>query len=149
MNPLDQMRTFIKSYPDADILSSLSIDYTDSIPNNGGLFPSGLVEVRRSADIMGNISVENQYNFALYTVFEKAPREDSGATFNADWLMGFQEWVQEQSICGLAPIFGDDPKSERIIAQNGSIYSADEEGVAIYAIQISVSFTKNFKKKRG
>ncbi len=147
MSPLDKMRTFIKSFPDANILSQLSIDYTDSIPNCGGLFPSGLVEIKRSTDIVGNTSVENQYNFALYTAFEKAPGEDTGATFNADWLMDFQEWVQKQSVCGLAPSFGDMPKTERIVAQNGAIYSADEEGVAIYVIQISVLFTKHFKKR--
>lgn len=141
---LEKMREFVASYPDADILDALTIDYTDQVPNNGGLFANGLVEIRRRRDIVGNTSVENQYNFALYTVFDKSPDEDEGATINAEWLMGFQEWVQEQSIRGLAPVFGDEPQSERISAQNGTIYSAEGEGTALYVIQLSVTFIKNY-----
>lgn len=141
---LEKMRAFVGSYPDADILGQLSIDYTDQVPNCGGLFPSGLVEVRRRTDLLGNVSVDNQYNFALYTVLEKSPDEDYGATYNAEWLMGFQEWVQEQSARGLAPSFGDEPRDERITAQNGAIFSAEGEGTAVYAVQLSVTFTRNY-----
>jgi hypothetical protein len=62
--------------------------------------------------------------------------------------MAFQEWVQEQSVLGLAPTFGDDPRMERITAQNGAIYSADAEGAAVYAIQISVSFTRRYERSQ-
>lgn len=140
------MRSFVESYPDADILGSLSIDFTDSVPNNGGLFPDGLVEISRRRDIVGNVTVVNQYNFALYTVFEKSPDEDEGATYNAEWLLGFQEWVQEQSVTGAAPTFGDQPRRERITAQNGAIYSAEDEGTAMYAIQVSVEFEKHYRR---
>lgn len=143
---LKQMREFIKEYPGADILSQLDIDYTDAIPNCAGLFPSGLVEVNRTTYINGDVSVLNQCNFALYTVFEKAPNEDEGATINADWLMDFQKWVQKQSVLGKAPTFGDEPRNEKIVAQNGAIYSADEEGTAVYAIQISVTFINNYEE---
>lgn len=143
---LEKMRNFIEEYPDADILSQLNIDYTDAIPNCAGLFPSGLVEVKRTTYINGDVSVLNQCNFALYTLFEKAPGEDVGATLNADWLMDFQRWVQEQSVLGKAPVFGDEPRNEKIVAQNGAIYSADEEGTAVYAIQISVTFINNYEK---
>lgn len=142
--PLEKMRDFIESFPGADVLGSLVIDYTDNVPNSAGLFPSGLVEVSRVRDIVGNTIVTNQYNFALYAVLEKSPDEDYGATANAEWQMAFQEWVQEQSVTGAAPTFGDDPRAESIKAQNGAIYSADEEGTAIYAIQLSVTFIKNY-----
>ena len=144
---LEKMRAFVESFPDADVFDSLFIDYTDNVPNSGGLFPSGLVEVSRRRDITGNTTVENQYNFALYTVLEKSPDEDGGATYNAEWQMAFQEWVQEQSARGTAPTFGDEPRTERITAQNGAIYSADEEGVAMYVIQLSVTFTKHFGRR--
>ena len=61
--------------------------------------------------------------------------------------MNLQEWVQEQSIIGAAPKFGDEPTAERIQAQNGSIYGADEEGTAIYMVQLSVNFIKKFVKE--
>ena len=141
---LDKMRELVASYPGADVLSGLSIDYADRVPECASLFPSGLVEVRRRTDIPGVVTVENRYNFALYTVLTKAPADDDGATYNAEWVADFQEWVQEQSARRMAPTFGDEPRSERITAQNGQIYSAQDEGVAVYAIQLSVSFVRHF-----
>ena len=146
MTPLETMRAFVASYPDADILSTLAIDYTDQVPDMGGIFPQGLVEVARRTDLLGNVTVTNQLNFAIYTVLAKAPEDDAGATYNAEWVLDFQRWVQAQSVTHQAPAFGDVPHTERIVAQNGEIYSADAEGVAIYAIQISVIYTKRYQK---
>ena len=144
--PLEKMRAFIARYPHGDALENLQIDYTDKVPNCGGLFPSGLVEVRRRTDLLGNVTAENQLNFALYAMMAKAPGDDAGATVNAEWGAGLQEWVQEQSAIGNAPTFGDEPHTERITAQNGAIYSADDEGWAVYAIQISAAYTKRFER---
>ncbi len=146
MTPLEMMRAFVGSYPDADILSTLAIDYTDQVPDMGGIFPQGIVEVTRRYDLLGNATATNQLNFALYTVLGKAPEDDVGATYNAEWQLGFQQWVQEQSSLRLAPTFGDEPLTESITAQNGEIYSAEAEGVAIYAIQISVTYTKKYRR---
>lgn len=145
MTALEKMRGFIGSYPDADILGRFQVDYTDQVPDNGGLFPNGLVEVSRRTDVTGfTYEVENQLNFAVYTLLAKSPGDDAGSTFNAEWVMGFQEWVQEQSARGLAPAFGDKPRRERITAQNGQLYSAGDEGTALYAVQISVRYVKEF-----
>ena len=144
MTALEKMRGFVASYPGADILSEFRIDYTDQIPSNGGLFPSGLVEISRKTDLLGNTTATNQYNFGLYCNLEKSPGDDVQATINADWLMGFQEWVQEQSIQGLAPVFGDDQRQGRITAQNGVLYAAEDEGVATYMVQLSAQFIKRF-----
>ena len=143
---LDIMREFIDSYPDADILGELAIDYTSNVPNSAGLFPTGLVEVRKRRDILGNVESDRQANFALYAVLTKAPGDDEGATYNASWIMGFQEWVLDQSAKGLAPRFGDVPEKEGMVAQNGQVYQSDEEGWAMYVIQISATFTKRFER---
>lgn len=143
---LETMRAFVASFPGTDVLEFLAIDYADRVPNAAGLFPGGLVEVRRSTDLLGNVTTENQYNFALYAVVGKAPGDDVIATQTQEWLMAFQEWVQEQSARGLAPTFGDEPRAERIVAQNGEIYSADDEGTAVYAIQIAVNFTRHYER---
>ena len=144
MTPLEKITKFVKSYPGSDSFRDFHIDYTDQIPANGGVFPSGLVEVSRKTDIFGNTTVTNQYNFGLYYVFEKAPGDDAGAAVNAGWLMDFQEWVQDQSIAGAAPAFGDVPRQERIIAQNGVMYGQEAEGLAMYMVQLSVQFVKYF-----
>ena len=147
MTALEKIRGFIRQYPGADIFRDFHVDYTDQIPMNGGVFPSGLTEVSRSRDILGNVTIVNQYNFGLYYVFEKSPGDDAGAAENADWVMDFQEWVQEQSVSGAAPIFGDDPKGETITAQNGVLYGADKEGTAMYMVQLTVTFIKKYEVK--
>lgn len=144
--PLERMRMFVARYPYTDILDSLAIDYTDQVPDMGGIFPQGLVEVSRMTDLLGNVTVTNQLNFALYTVLTKAPEDDVGATYNAEWVLDFQQWVQGQSVTHQAPTFGDEPYTESITAQNGEIYSSPTDGVAIYAIQISVMYTKRFRR---
>lgn len=144
MTALEKITAFVQSYPGADILRDFQIDYTDQIPNNGGVFPSGLVEVSRKTDLMGNVTVTNQYNFGLYYVFLKAPGDGAGAAVNADWIMDFQEWVQERSARGEAPVFGDRPGEERVTAQNGVMYAAESEGTATYMVQLSVQFVKYF-----
>lgn len=149
MTALEKIRGFVMSYPGADIFRDFHVDYTDQIPFNGGVFPSGLVEISRTQDIVGNVKATNQYNFGLYYVFQKAPGDDGGAAENADWLMDFQEWVQAQSVMGLAPVFGDDPRQEKIIAQNGVLYGADEEGTAMYMVQLSVQFIKFYEVKNA
>lgn len=147
MTALEKLKDWLKTYPGHDILGEFRVDYTDQVPANGGVFPSGLVEISRKPDIFGNVTVENQYNFGLYYVFVKAPGDDAGATINADWIMDFQEWAQEQSVTGAAPVFGDIPRDERIMAQNGVLYEATDEGLATYMVQLSVRFKKKIEVK--
>jgi len=144
MTALEKLKTWIATYDDYDVLSAFHVDFTDQIPANGGVFPAGMVEVSRRKDILGNGSVLNQYNFGIYTVFTKAPGDDTSSTTNADWIADFQEWVQEQSVTGAAPIFGDNPTEERIMAQNGMLYEATDEGLGTYMVQLSVQFRKNY-----
>lgn len=147
MTALETIRVWIQKFPEFDILKYFNVDYTDQIPSGGGIFPNGLVEVDRSQDIMGNVTVTNQYNFGLYYIFAKDPGDDIGASINADWIMDFQNWVQEQSVLGLAPTFGDIPTDEKIMAQNGVLYATDEEGTATYMVQLSIQFKKKFEVK--
>ena len=145
MTALAKIKAWLATYPGYDILNQFRVDFTDQVPANGGVFPSGLVEIERRSDIFGNVTVTNQNNFGIYFVFEKAPGDDAGAIINADWIMDFQEWVQAQSITGQAPVFGDVPRAEHIAAQNGVLYEATDEGLATYMVQLSVRFTKKFE----
>lgn len=145
MSDLDKIRNWMLTYPQIDRLQGLKVDYYSEQPDNSSISPSGLVEISRKEDILGNVTVENQYNFGLYFVLMKSPEDDVGATDNAAWLMEFQRWVQEQSIRRLAPTFGDDPKHETIKAQNGANEYADKEGTGIYMVQLSVNFTKIYE----
>ena len=135
MKDLEKIKAWVATYPGFDILSEFQVDYVDhALPGNAGILPSGLVEVERQSDIVGHVSAINQYNFGIYCVFAKAPGDGAGAAIKA------------QSVQGLAPVFGDVPRAERITAQNGVLYETDE-GAGTYMVQLSVLFTKKFEVK--
>ena len=146
MSALEKIRKWLLTYPQIGRLQGLRVDYYTTQPDNGSIDPSGLVEISRKEDILGNVTVENQYNFALYFVLAKSPEDDEGSTDNADWLLDLQRWIQEQSIRRQAPTFGDIPRAETISAQNGKVEAADEEGTGIYSVQLSVNFTKIYEE---
>lgn len=147
MTALEKIRDWIETYPRIAAALGLQVDYYAAKPENSSLAPSGLQVISRKEDILGNIIVENQYNFALYFAFPKSPGDDAGATKNAEWLLDFQNWVQEQSIRRLVPTFGDDPKTETIKAQNGEIIDADPDGIGLYSVLLSINFIKKYEVK--
>lgn len=141
---LETIKTWLATYTGFDILSQFQVDYTDQIPNNAGIFPSGMTEIGRSEDILGNVTVLNQINFGIYCVFNKATGDDTGATYNQEWIADFQNWVQEQSAKRLIPQIGDNPRKEIATASNGVLYDATEEGLGTYMIQLSFQYEKKY-----
>lgn len=145
MTDLEKIREWLSGYPGKLPVRQLQVDYFSVHPDDGSIDPSGLIEVSRTADIMGNVTAENQLNFALYFTLLKSPGDDPGATENADMLLDLQKWIQEQSIKKLVPVFGDDPDSETVKAQNGALHLTDEEGVGIYTLQLSINYIKFYE----
>lgn len=145
MTDLERVKEWLATFPGHDILTDMHVDYTDHIPDNGGVFPAGLVELRKRTDVLGNVTLYNQRNFAIYYVLEKSPGDDVGALINASWVEDFQDWVQEQAARGLVPKLGD--RTTAASAQNGILYDADAEGVATYAVQLSITFQKEIEVK--
>lgn len=146
MTDIEKMREWLKTFPGI-IPDNFQIDYTDEIPGNAGLFPTGMQEINRSTSIGGDVTVRNQYNFGLYAVFEKPMDADEISSLNANWVMSLQKWVQEQSARGLAPVFGNiNISSEVIKAQNGMFYGSKENGITgMYMITITVTFSNYYK----
>ena len=145
MTALETMTEFIGSFPDFDILDAFHVDYIDQLPSNGGIRPSGLEELERRYDIFGNCTIRNRLNFAIYAVFPRAPGDDTGSKQNAEWVVAFQDWIQTQSASGAAPAFGDIPRRERITASNGELFEANDEGLAIYMVQLGVEYYKRIE----
>ena len=145
MTDLECLIEWLKTYDGYDILGSCQVDYTDQIPNQGFVFPQGLVEVERREDILGNVTLTDRYNFGLYFTFEKALQDDTAARANASWVMDFQRWVQEQSARGLVPNFGNTETKATAQAQNGTLYSAEDSGTALYMAVLSVTFKRKIE----
>lgn len=145
MTPVHKIQTWLNTFPGIDRIKDMRIDYYSPDPDNGSIDPSGVQLVSIKEDILGNKTVEQQYNFALYYVLAKEPGGDDSAKTNAEWLLQFQNWVNKQSLLGLAPTFGADPKSEQIKAQNGSLTQASMDGIGIYMVQLSVNFIEKYE----
>lgn len=145
MDALETIRNWLKTYPDIGKIMGLNVDYYSVTLDRSSIAPAGLQEISRTEDILGNVTVKNQYNFNLEFVFPKSPGDDEGAAENARWLLAFQNWVQQQSITGKAPVFGDDPKEETVLAQNGTNEYATVEGVGIYTVTLTVNFIKKYE----
>ena len=143
---LDRLREWLGTYPGYDLAVNMLVDYLDSIPGSKSLRPGGLVEISRNEDILGNVTVSNQYNFGLYIAVSKSPGDGAGAAYNADWVLDFQRWVQQQSITHMAPTFGNiDQQQERIKAQNGELYDTDQDGVGLYIVALSAEFKEKYE----
>lgn len=145
MTDLEKIRNWLATYAATDRLQSFRVDYLTKDPESGSIRPSGLVEISRTEDLLGNVTTENQYNFGLYYILAKTAEDDTGAEANAQWVLGLQQWVQQQSIQHLAPTFGDEPQRERMTAQNGVLYAENEDGTATYLVQLSANFTKIYE----
>ena len=80
MTDLECLIEWLKTYDGYDILGSCQVDYTDQIPNQGFVFPQGLVEVERREDILGNVTLTDRYNFwPVFYVLRKAPAGRHGS----------------------------------------------------------------------
>ena len=91
------------------------------------------------------MTLTDRYNFGLYFTFEKALQDDTAARANASWVMDFQRWVQEQSARGLVPNFGNTETKATAQAQNGTLYSAEDSGTALYMAVLSVTFKRKIE----
>ena len=139
---LERLRDWLASYPGYNILDNMLVDYINEIPGAASLMPAGLTEISRTEDILGNVTVRNQYNFGLYLALEKSPGDDIASAYNAGWVLDFQRWVQAQSVAHAAPTFGNiDQRGETIKAQNGALLDTGKEGVAVYVVQLSAEFS--------
>ena len=145
MNDLERIKAWLTTYSGYDRLQRVTVDYLSSDPNTGSITPSGLVELSRVENMMGSVLVENQYCFGLYFVMAKTTGDDTNAVENAAWILGLQQWVQEQSIRRLAPTFGDEPATERMYAQNGVLYTDNNNGTATYRVELTATFKKYYE----
>lgn len=133
---LEKMTQWLQTFPGWD--GDLQLDYMDGMLGSSGLYPRGMTELSRREDVLGNVQVRCRWDFILRL---------ASAGEHAQWLLEFQNWVMEQDRLGLAPKFGDDPKSEHIRAFDGQLQSHKQVGSAVYALQLSAEFTKIYEVK--
>lgn len=138
MTALEKLVQWLKTFPLWE--DDLHIDDLGAAPSNAGLYPGGLEELSRREDVLGNVTVVCRLHFLLYR--RTARQQDHGE--NSRWLLQLQDWVQQQSAAGLAPVFGDDPQKEHIRAEKGKLQQASQTGTGKYAVSITAEFEKHY-----
>ena len=131
---LQEIKKWLLSFPGWQGIP-IYVEYTHAQPENLGLFSGGLQELERKTDILGNVTVKNQWQFTLRWVCagQLSNQEQSQV------LQQFQQWVQRQSVLGLAPIPGQDT---RWYAGKGKLESGSQTGTGVYAVGLTVEYTK-------
>ena len=133
---LEKMITWLQTFPQWE--DSIQIDFLQARPGSSSLYPKGLTELSRREDVLGNLTLQCRCDFLL--------RKNAGIREeNARWLLEFQHWVMEQDRMGLAPKFGDAPKSERIRVSDGQLQSLSQTGSALYTVKLWTEFTKIYR----
>ena len=162
MRYIDELRKFLVSYPrykdygivpphgefvdftqismgqfaSSDDISQLSLQMTGNNIVRTSKDPSW------DMDILGDVSVQRQANFMLQLLQNAGSSGEQADT--SEFLLDFTHWIDEQNILRKAPIFGDDPLSERTLASGGGYLAdwADNTTAAIYAVQLHKLYTK-------
>jgi len=140
MKELENVRLWLMTYPQWD--GTLEVDYSEYKPACAGLYPQGLEEIKRREDVLGNVQVECRYRFVLYR--HTAGQQEG--TAHAQWLLDFQNWVQQQSAVGLTPRFGDVPARERMQAVKGKWENRSQVGMSCYVVTLVADFIKIYEE---
>lgn len=144
---IQKLRDWLSTFEGMPQAQDFYIDYNREDAINAGLHSNGLVPVDDMEDVIGNIIMSYQLNFALHVVFDKPPEHDEQSTNNAAWVLAFQRWVIRQSRLRKCPTFGNiDQYDEVLRAQNGGLYINPEDGAGLYAVTISVQFKELIKE---
>ena len=133
---LENMKAWLQTFPQWE--GSTQVDYLEAVPGSTGLYPKGITELSRREDVLGNVKVRCRSTFLLR-------KTAVGTEENARWLLAFQQWVMEQNRLGLTPKFGDEPKTERLLAADGRLESHAQVGSSLYTVQLQAEFTKIFR----
>lgn len=136
MHEMQKLKDWLLSCPYLGT-DTLHTEHIDPTPGSSGLYPLGIEVLRETEDVLGNRIRHLRCRFALRQV---VPEQGC----DADRLLRLQMWVQEGKD---APVFGDVPEMERILAENGYLEKASQTGTAIYAVTLSAEFIKEYKEK--
>ena len=133
---LEKLKQWLQTFPEWE--DSICIDYVDARPGSLGMYPKGFKEISRREDVLGNLQIRYRFDVLLRRTARKSEE-------NARWLLEFETWIMEQDRLGLAPRFGDEPKTERIRISEGQLHSLAQAGSALYTVKLWAEFTKTYR----
>lgn len=132
---LERVRRWFSGAPGMERVQSLGVDYHPAVAENGSVAPAGVKERGRRADVLGNVTVEQEVCFRVLLILLKN-EEDDGLE-NAQWLLDLQKWVQEQGARGLTPVFG---AHQQVRAEEGTLKQVSPEGTGVYSLRLTFRY---------
>ena len=128
ISALDKLQAWLSTYPQ-----------WENCPANICVLPKGMEETSRREDVLGNTLVGCRYYVNLF--WEMTGQGNDAE--NAERLLDFQHWVQQQSAEGLAPCFGDVPAQEKIRAEKGGLTPGAQ--IVAYTVTLIADFMKVYE----
>ena len=128
MSALEKLQTWLSTYP-----------RWEGYPVKICVLPKEMKEISRRGDVLGNALVGCRYYVNLFWEMTGQGEDEK----NARCLLDFQNWVQEQSVLGLAPKFGDVPASERIWTEKGGLTAGAQ--IVTYTATVVVEYMKIYE----
>ncbi|HCA29832.1 MAG TPA: hypothetical protein DEP23_09820 [Ruminococcaceae bacterium] len=138
MNVIKSVQAWLEGFTGLEFKSFQEIltDFTEELPSSYALAPAGNSKV--TEDIMGNRTYQNSY--ILYAR-EPAGNEVDRAE-NYDFLEALNDWIEEQDDKRNYPQLPDSRKVESITVSNIMMFGVDDNGSAVYQIQMQLIYTK-------
>jgi len=117
-------------------LSEIRTDLTEEQPSSYALAAAGNSKI--SEDILGNRTYQNSY---IFYARESAGNEVDRADTHK-FLDDFREWLEEKNVQRDLPVLTDGYESDHIEVSNAMLFDVDENGLALYQIQIQFIYKK-------
>ncbi len=104
--------------------------------NEGNVLPEPLVH----KDMLGNVAVQKQVNLRIIMKTETLLNHD----FATEYLFNLENWIEQQSLSGLAPIIGDEPDNEHIWADSSRYTPSGASETGEFSVPIHIQFKKYY-----
>ena len=139
MTELKQLLSWLKTYPGwaEEIIHT---DYMDGTAGCVAIYPKGVEILSSQEDLLGNAAVKYRCRYILRRQVAGPESNEK----NAQWMMDFQQWVQQQNEMGLTPRFGDVHIAESIQAEKGALKERSGNGLAVYEVTLTAQYVRTY-----
>ena len=142
MNIIEVVKGTLQQFPKiSQVCNDIHIDFTDDIPTNYGLSPTGDTLIKE--DILGNQT--RQHTFILYAVFQSQSDYDRMA--NSGTLLELQHWLENKAHNQeITVTVGDKELTgelKKITCANGMLYAIPDDNLnsgVMYQLQITAQY---------
>ncbi|MDY4812924.1 MAG: hypothetical protein SO152_03635, partial [Ruminococcus sp.] len=142
MNIIEVVKETLQQFPKiSQVCNDIHIDFTDDIPTNYGLSPTGDTLIKE--DILGNQT--RQHTFILYAVFQSQSDYDRMA--NSGTLLELQHWLENKADNQKITVTVGDKELtgelKKITCANGMLYAIPDGNLnsgVLYQLQITAQY---------